>query len=130
MDPQTAVLETNLATVQRDVSEIKQEQRHLTERIDKLGDKIDRVAGDLGDKIDRVASDLGGKIDRVASDVNKRIDGTRDDVFGLKASLESVKTSIEAVKGSIESSKVWMLTTLFACIAALLAVMAHGFKWI
>jgi hypothetical protein len=48
----------------------------------------------------------------------------------VKGSVETVKGSIEAVKASIESAKVWFLTTLFTCVAGVLAVVAHAFKWI
>jgi chromosome segregation ATPase len=141
MDPQIAVLETKIGHIQTDISEIKQEQRRMADRLDtissKFDDRLDALGSKFDDRFDALSSTfddrfdkVNDKIDRIASDVNKRVDGTREEISTLRTSVETVKTSVERVKASIESTKVWMLTTLFSCVAVLLAVMAHGFKWI
>lgn len=54
----------------------------------------------------------------------------RSDVEELKADMRIVKADVSALKVSVEKSRVWMLATAISIAGALLAVMAHGFKWL
>ena len=53
MDPQIAVLETNIAHLQTDVSEIKENQRRLV-------DKVDALTGDMNRRFEVVNKDISG----------------------------------------------------------------------
>jgi hypothetical protein len=70
----------------------------------------------LGDRVDTIHDSLLGKIDRENGALRGSLDATRD----------SLHASLEKLSREIWSTKVWAL--LIA--AAILGVMAHGFKWL
>src|SRR5258708_1677592 len=80
---QIGVLDANLGHVQRDVSEIKSDQR-------RAGDKLDDMNGRL--------DSLRDKIDEVGGDANKRIDAVADKVTGART---DITTQLENVRKEI-----------------------------
>src|SRR5947209_733035 len=70
------VLDANLAHVQRDVAEIKSDQRRAGDKLDAMNGRLDA----LRDKIDVVGGDLNKRID----DVTARIDVVGEKVVGVR----------------------------------------------
>ena len=112
-------IEAHIEHMRSDISDLKVDVRRLNEKVDevdkRLGGKIDDVDKRLGEKIDEVDKRLGGKID----EVDKRLTGKLD---GLKDSMEKEFRTLDRER---LYDRVWFL--LIA--AAILGVMAHGFKW-
>jgi predicted nuclease with TOPRIM domain len=112
-------IEAHIEHMRSDISDLKVDVRRLNEKVDevdkRLGGKIDDVDKRLGEKIDEVDKRLGEKID----DVDKRLTGKLD---GLKDSMEKEFRTLDRER---LYDRVWFL--LIA--AAILGVMAHGFKW-
>jgi DNA anti-recombination protein RmuC len=134
MDPQIGVLDANIGHVQSDVSEIKIDQR-------RAGDKLDAMNGRL--------DILRDKVDEVGRDANKRIDGAADklsttftaqlenfrkeigaDVNDLFQKIDTLRGELFVVKTAVANAKVWRMSLQITIAASLLAVMAHGFKWL
>jgi chromosome segregation ATPase len=182
------VLDANLAHVQRDVAEIKSDQRRAGERLDDMNgrldvlrDKVDHVRSDINKRIDdtgaridlvaekvvetrtdltgqlveartdltaevvQLRTDLTAQIGDTRKDLTTRLDTVRKeltaDIKGLSAEVGVLRTDmfqridlmrgeLFAVKSSVAAAKVWTLTLQLTIAAALLGVMAHGFKWI
>jgi hypothetical protein len=97
-----ARLEANVGHIQSDVADLKVELR-------RTNDKIDKLSTDLVGRIDGVEKRLDGKIDSVA---------------------EKLGDKIAALKDGLASFKVWAISLYTAQAAALLFVMAKGFKWL
>jgi chromosome segregation ATPase len=134
---QIGVLDANLGHVQRDVSEIKSDQRRagdklddMNGRLDSLRDKIDEVGGDANKRIDAVAdkvtgarTDITTQLENVRKEISTEVNVVRADLSQLRGELYVVQTSVAA-------AKVWTLSLQLTIAAGLLAVMAHGFKWL
>jgi chromosome segregation ATPase len=112
-------IEAHIEHMRSDISDLKVDVRRLNEKVDevdkRLGGKIDDVDKRLCAKIDEVDKRLGEKID----EVDKRLTGKLD---GLKDSMEKEFRTLDRER---LYDRVWFL--LIA--AAILGVMAHGFKW-
>jgi chromosome segregation ATPase len=109
-------LEVHVEHIQSDVSELKVDFRRLNDKIDaldeKLTGKIDALDEKLTGKIDALDEKLTGKIDALDHKVTGKIDGLAQAIADLK-----VGRALDRVW--------WLLLS-----AALLGVMARGFKWI
>lgn len=66
---------------------IKADIRTLTNRIDRLDSKIDKINTDLNLKIDKVTTDLSSKIDKVNTDLSSKIDTVNGTLISLRESL-------------------------------------------
>jgi hypothetical protein len=76
---------------------------------------------------------LEEKVEHIHSDVAELkadMRGVKADISALKVGVEALRSSIESVKVIVEKSKVWMLVTALSVGGTVLAVMAHGFKWL
>jgi hypothetical protein len=128
----------NVEHILLDVSDIKIDIRRLIDKIDtveqRLTDKIDGVDRKLSDKIDAVDKKLSDKIDGVEQKLTAKIDGVDQKLTGkfdsLKDTVAALTLRVEKgfadMKASRAMDRVWWL---LMC-AAMLGVMAHGFKWL
>jgi predicted nucleic acid-binding Zn-ribbon protein len=105
VEERVARLEVNVEHILLDVSDIKIDIR-------RLNDKIDTVDKKLSDKIDAVDQKLTGKNDSLKD--------------ALAALTLRVEKGFADMKASRAMDRVWWL---LMC-AAMLGVMAHGFKWL
>lgn len=139
-EPEVAVegrfarLESDVEYIKDNVSESRKDFRRLEDKVDRQDAKIDAVGKRLDAKIDEVDKRLGAKID----EVDKRLGTKIDEVDkSLSAKIDAVKDSVTAMALQTEKSfaklnigraldKVWWLLMS----AAILGVMARGFKWI
>jgi chromosome segregation ATPase len=160
VESRVARLEANVEHIRSDIADIKVDLRRLNDKVDgveqRLSVKIDDVDNRLCVKIDEVDNRLSGKIDEVdkrlsgkIDDVDKRLSGKIDDVDKrlcgkiddvdkrLCGKIESVKDMVTSLALTVEKGfaaqkvgrafdRIWYLLTA----AALLGVMARGFKWI
>lgn len=90
MDPQLGVLDANLGHVQRDVTEIKNDQRRTNDRLDEMNGRLDV----LRDKVDQVGADGIKRIDTL----NDRMTDTR---IGLTTLIEATRKDLSAEIGSV-----------------------------
>jgi chromosome segregation ATPase len=104
VEERIARLEVNVEHIQADISEIKTDVRRLN------------------DKIDAVDQKLTGKIDAVDQKLSTRIESVKDSVTSLALIMEK---SFAELRVSRALDRVWWL---LMC-AAMLGVMARGFKW-
>jgi phage host-nuclease inhibitor protein Gam len=138
VEERVARLEVNVEHILLDVGDIKIDirrlndkgdtvEQRLTDKIDavdkRLSDKIDAVDKKLSDKIDAVDKKLSDKIDAVDQKLTGKFDSLKDTVAALTLRVE---TGFADMKASRAMDRVWWL---LMC-AAMLGVMAHGFKWL
>jgi len=83
VDSQLGVLDANLGHVQRDVTEIKNDQRRAGDKLDDMNGRLDL----LRDKIDQVGGDANKRIDSVA----EKVTDTRTDIT---VQLENVRKEL------------------------------------
>ena len=112
VEERVAVLEANIEYIRSDMSEMKTDIRRLNDKVDKLNDKLDSVDARLTGKVDSVEARLIGKIDAL-----------KDTFAEFKLQVEK---SFADLRISRAMDRVWWLLMS----AALLSVMARGFKWI
>jgi len=105
VEERVARLEANVEHIRSDISDMKTDVRRLN------------------DKIDAVDQKLTAKIDEVDRRLTGRIDGVKDSVTSLALTMEK---SFAALKVGRAFDRIWWLLMS----AALLGVMARGFKWI
>ena len=127
MEENSVALKTTLDHMSVDIAEMKTDIRRLNDKVDavdqRLASKIDEVDERLCGKIDALDIRLNGKIDEVDKRLNSKIDALKDVVAALALSM---KKSFGELRAARWMDRVWWL--LIA--AALLGVMAKGFKWI
>jgi predicted nucleic acid-binding Zn-ribbon protein len=109
-------VEDRIATLEADVRHIRTDVADTKIDIRRLNDKIDGVEQRLTAKLDEVNQRLTGKID----EVDRRL---TDKIASLTLSMEK---SFAELKIGRALDRVWWLLMS----AALLAVMARGFKWL
>jgi len=138
---QIGVLDANLGHVQRDVTEIKNDQRRAAEklddmngRLDTIRDKIDGVGTDCNRRIDAVAdkvgaarSDLTAHLENLRKEISAEVNDLRTD---LSQKIDTMRGELFGVKTSVSAAKVWTLGLQITIAASLLGVIAHGFKWL
>jgi predicted nuclease with TOPRIM domain len=112
MEARIARLESDTAHIQCDVQDLRQEMKGLRQETKELNEKFDRRFGELSDKIDTTRKELEGKID------------ARFGELGMKFG------ELQKALGSINVGRAWDRVWMMLSMAALLGVMARGFKWI
>jgi chromosome segregation ATPase len=130
------------------------------QRIDEVGEKVIGVRTDITAQLESVRKELGAEVAGLRKDLTADVAGVRKDLSSavaevrkdlgaeiadvrkeLSAEIAGVRTVLSqkidlmrgelfVVKTSIASAKVWTLTLQLTIAGALLAVVAHGFKWI
>jgi chromosome segregation ATPase len=127
VEERVARLEVNVEHILLDVADIKTDIRRLNDKVDaveqRLTDKIDGVDKKLSDKIDGVQQQLTAKIDGVDQKLTGKTDSLKDALANLTLRVE---TGFADMKAGRAMDRVWWLLTC----AAMLGVMAHGFKWL
>jgi hypothetical protein len=120
-------MEMKASKLESDIEHMKSNTTVIAAGVRRLSDRVEAVQDSLSGKIEREAGSLramneslGGKIDREIGSLRTSGESKLDSV---RTSLES---KIDALTREIWSTKVW--TLLIA--AAILGVMAHGFKWL
>jgi chromosome segregation ATPase len=116
VEERVAVLEANIEHIRSDISEMKTDIRRLNEKIDGVDQKLTA-------RIDRVEEKLTARIDRLEEKLTAKIDGVKDGLANLALSMEKAFSSLKVAR---VLDRVWWLLMS----AALLGVMARGFKWI
>jgi predicted transcriptional regulator len=123
-------IEAHIEHMRSDISDLKVDVRRLNEKVDevdkRLGGKIDEVDKRLGEKIDDVDKRLCAKID----EVDKRLGEKIDDVDKrLTGKLDGLKDSMEKEFRTLDRERLYDRVWFLLIAAAILGVMAHGFKW-
>ena len=110
-------LETKTETVQRDVTEIKEDQRRFDAKFDAgmrdLNTKIDTDVRELNAKIDTDVRELNAKIDTNVRDLSAKIDGVGKKVDGVKDAVSALAQKLA-----------WFLGVAAACATAIVAACA------
>jgi chromosome segregation ATPase len=145
-------IEAHIEHMRSDISDLKVDVRRLNDKLDevdkRLGGKIDEVDKSLGGKIDEVDKRLGGKIDGVdkslggkidevdkslggkIDEVDKTLGGKTDEVDKrLTGKIDSLKDSMEKEFRKLDRERLYDRVWFLLIAAAILGVMAHGFKW-
>jgi hypothetical protein len=116
VDPAVARLEANVEHIRADVSDMKVDIR-------RLNDKIEVVDQRLTSKIDDLDQRLTSKIDGLDQRLTTKFDSLKDAYANLALRVE---TGFADQKTARAHDRIWHLLTS----AALLGIMAHGFKWL
>jgi F0F1-type ATP synthase membrane subunit b/b' len=134
MDPQLGALDANIGHVQSDVSEIKIDQRRAADkldamngRLDVLRDKVDAIGTDANKRIDGAADKLTTHLESLRKEISADVNALRSDTF---QKIDTMRGELFVVKTAVANAKVWTLSLQITIAASLLAVMAHGFKWL
>lgn len=134
MDPQLGALDANIGHVQSDVSEIKIDQRRAADkldamngRLDILRDKMDEIGRDANKRIDGAADKLTTHLENLRKEISADVNALRSDTF---QKIDTMRGELFVVKTAVANAKVWTLSLQITIAASLLAVMAHGFKWL
>ena len=108
---QVARLETNVQHIQSDVSDMKIDLRATNQRIDTLSEKMDT------------------RFDTAKEEMNKRFDKSDSRMDKADARMDRIEEKLNGILVRLESCKAGALGLYAALAAALLGVMAKGFKW-
>ena|SRR5580698_5384401 len=141
MDPQLGALDANIGHVQSDVSEIKADQRRagdkldaMNGRLDILRDKMDEIGRDAnkridvaGDKLSSACTNITTHLENVRKEITADVNLLRTDMF---QKIDTMRGELFVVKTAVANAKVWTMSLQITIAASLLAVMAHGFKWL
>jgi hypothetical protein len=141
MDPQLGALDANIGHVQSDVSEIKIDQRRagdkldaMNGRLDLLRDKVDEIGRDANkridgaaDKINSACTNITTHLENVRKEITADVNVLRSEMF---QKIDTMRGELFVVKTAVANAKVWTMSLQITIAASLLAVMAHGFKWL
>jgi hypothetical protein len=134
MDPQLGALDANIGHVQSDVSEIKIDQCRaagkldtMNGRLDILRGKMDEIGRDANKRIDGAADKLTTHLENLRKEISADVNALRSDTF---QKIDTMRGELFVVKTAVANAKVWTLSLQITIAASLLAVMAHGFKWL
>jgi predicted transcriptional regulator len=123
-------IEAHIEHMRSDISDLKVDVRRLNEKVDevdkRLGGKIDDVDKRLGEKIDEVDKRLCAKIDEVDKRLGEKIDEVDKRLTGK---LDGLKDSMEKEFRTLDRERLYDRVWFLLIAAAILGVMAHGFKW-
>jgi len=133
LETETITVENSVSKLESDIGHIKSYVSDLKTDVRSLNNKIDEVDKQLLDKIDEVDKRLSGKIDEVDKRLSGKIDSLKEAVDKGFASValkfaeqkSSFDLRLEELMRSRLYDRIWMLMIA----AALLGVMAKGFKW-
>jgi chromosome segregation ATPase len=101
-------IEAHIDHMRSDISDLKVDVR-------RLNDKIDGLDTRLNGKIDGLDQKLSGRID----EVDKRLTGK----------IDSLKDTMEKEFRKLDRERLYDRVWFLMIAAAILSVMAHGFKW-
>jgi predicted RNase H-like nuclease (RuvC/YqgF family) len=109
-------LESDVQHLQADVTEIKADARQfrseMLARFDKVYERFDKIEADIRSRFEKVDADIASRFEKA------------DDRFGrIEKAIEELRTQM--IRGDLQT-RIWMLLSN----GTVLAVMAHGFKWI
>jgi peptidoglycan hydrolase CwlO-like protein len=116
MDERMARLEANVEHIQSDVTEIKGDLRQLSAKVDDLKDSM------ASSRVETITS-IGSLRQEMRESGTSLREENRESVVSLRTEM---RESIASLKIGRAMDRVWWLLML----AALLGVMARGFKWI
>jgi predicted transcriptional regulator len=123
-------IEAHIEHMRSDISDLKVDVRRLNEKVDevdkRLGGKIDEVDKRLGEKIDDVDKRLCAKIDEVDKRLGEKIDEVDKRLTGK---LDGLKDSMEKEFRTLDRERLYDRVWFLLIAAAILGVMAYGFKW-
>jgi tetrahydromethanopterin S-methyltransferase subunit G len=156
MDPQFAGIDAHIAHINQGIADIKTEQRRIddkfdkkfddmTPRLDVLRDKVETSTAavskriddthasltnrleDAGERLESVRKEVTAQIEDVRKDVSSRLENVRSE---LTLRIDHVYAEVGVVKESVAAIKFWALRFFVAQAAALLLIIAHGFRWL
>lgn len=141
LGPRVARIESDVETLKETVVRL---DKRLDERFDKLDGKIDSLDAKLGGKIGSLDAKLDGRFKSLDDKLDGKIsslDGTVNGIDKKVAVLEhgfdemirhqeSLSMDLRDLRRSLDAKFIWIVTTMIAFGAALLAAMAKGFHWL
>jgi archaellum component FlaC len=122
VEERIARLETNYEHIRTDLTEVKTDLR-------RLNDKMDAGFASVNERFEGIHAKFDAKFDGVDKKfeaVYARFDGVDKKFEGVYARFDSIKDAIADLRVSHAMDRVWWLLMS----AAMLGIMARGFKWI
>jgi chromosome segregation ATPase len=119
-------MEDRIARLETHAEHFRKDLVRIEGKLDKLDEKVEVKARELDakiEKLDQKIEKLDQKIDVKVGELDKKIDAQRELLVEFR--IEMVKKLGEIANGRM-ADRVWLLLIG----AALLSVMARGFKWI
>lgn len=110
-----------------DVMDLRTEVRNTHQRIDALRDKMDQNTAFLIHRMDGMQAELRGEIAASTAELRKDNSALRSE---MTASMGELRKGIEGVNKSLGAATIWAMTLCYGLVAAILIVIARGFKWI
>lgn len=148
VEERVARLESHVEHIQFDVTELKADVRRIEGKVDAVKDVVSELRldmiqreevlrGEMRAGFDESFRRVDGRFNQV-DDSFKKVDGTIEKIRDsdaefrafVYASFDKVNASIAALALSTEKSLSRMTRWSIGVAAAILTVMAHGFKWI
>jgi exonuclease VII large subunit len=138
VEERIARLEATTEHIQSDVSEIKEGLKRLDAKLDENYQRLDAKLDESTKRFDAKLDESTKRFDAKLDESTKRLDAKLDESTKrldakLDESTKRLDTKLDALKDAFASlrigralDKVWALLAM----AALLGVMARGFKWI
>jgi chromosome segregation ATPase len=114
VEARLARLEDRTETIQRDVAEIKADQRRLDAKIEAKFDAVNARIDGLDAKLDAKIDGVNAKIDTKIDAVNKRIDGVKDSISALAEKVASFDGKLSALEASMIK---WIIGTIITSMA-------------
>lgn len=113
-------LEPRVARIEADVANLKETVTRLDKKFDRLDEKIDVRFLSLDRKIDERFLSLDRKIDDRFLNLDGKVNALNQGMVVMEREL----------RRSLDTKFIWIVTTMIAFGAALLAAMAKGFHWL
>jgi hypothetical protein len=88
---------------------------------------MNEIGGDANKRIDGAADKLTTHLESLHKEISADVSAFRSDTF---QKIDTMRGELFVVKTAVANAKVWTLTLQITIAASLLAVMAHGFKWL
>jgi hypothetical protein len=103
-------------------------------RLDILRDTMDEIGRDANKRIDGAADKLSSActnitthLENVGKEISAEVNALRSDTF---QKIDTMRGELFVVKTAVANAKAWTMSLQITIAASLLAVMAHGFKWL
>jgi chromosome segregation ATPase len=133
-----ARLEPRIARIESDVASLKETAVRLNGRFDQVDERFKQVDERFNqidqrfDKIDRRFEKIDerfGKLDGKIEGLGLRMTRLEQGFDDMNESQTMMRMDLRDLRNSVDSKFLWILTTMFAFGAAILAAMAQGFHW-
>jgi hypothetical protein len=99
----------------------------LRDKLDEVGRSANKRIDDAGDRFSASCTNITTHLESVRKEISTDMSVMRTDMFQR---FDTMRGELFVVKAEVAKAKVWTMSLQITIAASLLAVMAHGFKWL